>query len=194
MYVHGIFLFGWVAFFLSQSLLVHRKKLRLHKKMGWAGGALVVGVVLSTLFIATLASRRVAASGNMDQASAELFVIMIEMLVFSGLIAAALVLRKRPETHKRLMLLALIASLGPAWFRFRHYFLEVSNPVFFYSLLIADSLILIAAASDLIRHRRVHPVYVFVGGGMVVVHLIEVFHFEAPWFQAAADTVARPFI
>ena len=193
-YVHGVFLFGWIAFFFAQSWLVHRKKLQIHKKMGWVGGAITVGVVLSTLGIATLASRRTAAAGELVQANSELFVIMIEMVIFSALITSALLVTRRPETHKRLMLLALIASLGPAWFRFRHYFPEVSNPVFFYSLLIADSLIVIAALADLPRSGRVHWVYPVVGGAMVIVHLIEVFGFEWPAFQSVANAVAGPLI
>lgn len=193
-YVHGAFLFGWVAFFFTQARFVHMKKLRLHKRMGWVGGGLAIGVVLSTLVIATLASRRTAAAGELVQANSELFVIMIEMAMFSALIASALLLRKRPETHKRLMLLALIGSLGPAWFRFRHYFPEVGNPIFFYSVLLADSLILIAAVSDLIRTGKVHWVYPVVGGGMVMVHLVEVFGFEWPGFQALANALAGPLV
>lgn len=193
-YVHGAFLFGWVAFFLTQARFVHVKKLRLHKGMGWVGGSLAVGVVLSTLAIATLASRRTAAAGKLIQAHSDLFVIMVEMTMFSALIGSALLLRKRPETHKRLMLLALIGSLGPAWFRFRHYFPEVSNPIFFYSVLLADSLILIAAVSDLARTGKVHWVYPIVGGAMVIVHLVEVFGFGWPGFQGIANALAGPFV
>lgn len=193
-YVHGLFLFAWVAFFVVQSRLVHRKKLRLHKKMGWAGGAIASGVVLSTLTVATLASRRTAASGMPVQANGELLVIMIEMAMFSALIASALLVRKRPEIHKRLMLLALIGSLGPAWFRFRHYFPEVGNPLFFYSVLLADSLILVAAMSDLVRNGRVHWVYPLVGGTMFIVHMVEVFGFEWPVFQSLANMLAGPIV
>ncbi|MGZ9098471.1 MAG: hypothetical protein ACXW3O_02090 [Brevundimonas sp.] len=192
-YVHGLFLFSWVGFFLSQSLLVHRKRLQLHKKMGWAGAVIVAGVVLTTLYVAILASRRSAAAGS-PTADGELLVIMIEMLIFSALVGSAILLRRKPEAHKRLMLLALIASLGPAWFRFRHYFPEVENPLFFYSVLIADSLILIAAVADYMRHKRVHSVYIIAGGGMFFVHLVEVFAFETSSFQALASVLSGPFI
>ncbi|MGA9580550.1 MAG: hypothetical protein WBR13_01100 [Allosphingosinicella sp.] len=193
-YIHGVFLFAWVAFFVAQSLLVQRKKLRLHKKMGWAGGAIAAGVVLSTLAIATFASRRTASGGAPVQANGELLVVMIEMTMFSALIAWALLVRKRPEIHKRLMLLALIGSLGPAWFRFRHYFPEIGNPLFFYSVLLADSLILIAAVSDLMRNGRVHWVYPVVGGAMFTIHLFEVFGFEWPAFQSLANLLAGPIV
>jgi len=193
-YLHGAFLFGWVIFFATQSLWVQRRNVRLHRKMGWFGAGLVAGVVMSTLAVATLASRRTAAAGDLDLASRELFVILIEMTVFSALIAAAFAWRRRPDIHKRLMLLALIASLGPAWFRFRHYFPPVENPVFLYSVLLADSLVVIAAVVDVVRERRIHPVYVFAGTGMVLIHLAEVFAFGSSWFGALANLLARPFL
>ncbi len=194
-YIHGAFLFGWVGFFASQSVWVQQSNLRRHKQMGWLGGALVAGVIVSTLVVATLASQRTAtASGDLNLARAELFVIMLEMTVFGALVISAFLLRRRSDMHKRLMLLALIASLGPAWFRFRHYFPPIDNAVFVYSLLLADSLIIIAAIIDLLRERRIHPVYLVVGSAMIAIHLIEVFAFDTPLFRAIANTLARPFI
>lgn len=193
-YVHGAFLFSWVIFFAAQSILVHRKDVRLHRTLGWVGAGLVIGVVTSTLGVGILASQRTVATGDIDQASRELLVILMEMAVFVALVASALLLRRRPDVHRRLMLLALIASLGPAWFRFRHYFPPMDNPVFFYSLLLADSLIVIAAVFDTLRERRVHWVYALVGGGLVSVHLVEVFAFDGAWFGTAANALARPFL
>lgn len=193
-YIHGAFLFGWVALFIGQAALVRRWRLATHRKVGWAGLALAVGVVASTMVIAVMASRRIAAGGAAAQANSELLVIILEMFVFTSLIVAAVLFRRRPETHKRLMLLALIGALGPAWFRFRHYFPAVENPVLFYSLLLADSVILLAIATDLRAGRGLHPVYLYAGGAMVAVHCVEVFAFPTAGFQFVADRVAGPLI
>ncbi len=193
-YLHGALLFGWVGFFVVQAWLVHSRRLRLHRRIGWSGAAIAVGVIASTISVAVLASRRNVAAGNIVQAEAELLVVLIEMLVFGLLIGAALALRRKSETHKRLMLLALIASLGPAWFRFRHYFPEIGNPVFVYSLLIADSLIVIAALVDLKRTGQIHSVYWLVGTLLVLIHLLEVFGFESRPFQTAAAFLSRPLL
>lgn len=48
--------------------------------------------------------------------------------MFTGLVAAGLINRRRPEVHKRLMLLATLLILWPAWFRFRHFFPGVPRP------------------------------------------------------------------
>lgn len=193
-YLHGALLFGWVIFFATQALWVHRKDVRMHRTLGWVGAGLVVGVVASTLGVGVLASQRTAASGDLDLASRELLVILMEMAVFSALVAAAFLLRRRSDVHRRLMLLAFIASLGPAWARFRHLFPPVDNPIFFYSVLLADSLIVIAAAADLLRERRVHWVFAIVGSGVVGIHLVEVFGFDTDWFGAMASVLARPFL
>lgn len=193
-YVHGAILFGWVFFFAAQSLWIHRRDIRLHRRMGWLGAGLAAGVVISTLGVGHLASLRTAAAGNIDLANREFLVIVLEMAAFAAIIGAAFALRRRTDIHKRLMLLALIASLGPAWFRFRHYFPAVENPIFLFSLLIADSLIVIAAVADFLRERRVHPVYLTVGPAMVGLHLIEVFAFGSEGFGAVAAVIAGPFI
>lgn len=193
-YIHGAFLFGWVALFIGQAALVRGWRLSTHRKLGWAGLAFAVGVVASTMVIAVMASRRIAADGAVGQANSELFVIILEMIVFSSLVGAAILFRRRPETHKRLMLLALIGALGPAWFRFRHYFPAIENPVLFYSLLLADSVILLAIAMDLRAGRGLHPVYLYAGGAMVAVHCVEVFAFPTAAFQFVADRVAGPLV
>ncbi len=193
-YLHAAFLFGWVALFVAQAVLARGWRLATHRKLGWAGLALAVGVVASTMVIAVMASRRVAAGGAVAQANSELLVIILEMIVFSSLVGAAILFRRQPETHKRLMLLALIGALGPAWFRFRHYFPAIENPVLFYSLLLADSVILLAIAIDLRAGRGLHPAYRYAGGAMVAVHCVEVFAFPTAGFQFVADRVAGPLV
>ena len=193
-YGHAALLFGWVAFFLVQTLLVNRGKLVWHRRLGGIGAALGIGVVVSTIAVATLAARRTAAAGDLDGAQGELLVVQLEMSAFATLVAAAIHFRRRPDIHKRLMLLAFIGSLGPAWFRFRHYFPEVGNPLFLYSVLLADSLILIAMLADLLRYGRPHRVYVQAGGAMVALHLVEVFAFASSPFRAVAATIAGPML
>lgn len=193
-YLHAVCLFGWVALFLAQSLLVQRRDLSRHRQLGWLGAGLAVGVVTTTLAVGILASRRTLAAGAPVVANAEMLVIMIEMAVFASLVSAAILQRRRPDVHKRLMLLALLGSLGPAWFRFRHYFPAVDNPILFYSLILADSLILIAILADYLRDRRIHWVYPIVGGAMVLVHLVEVFGFATRPFQVVANILAGPLL
>ena len=46
-HLHGMFAFGWIGFFLLQTILVRKKNLRLHRKLGWAGLALALGAAIT---------------------------------------------------------------------------------------------------------------------------------------------------
>ncbi|MGS0997636.1 hypothetical protein [Rhodanobacter sp. UC4451_H18] len=83
------------------------------------------------------------------------------------------------------MLLATISLLGPAWVRFRHIFPSVENPFLVFSI-IADSVLLVAIARDLLTIKRVHPVYLWAGGAMIAVHMIELAAIESPAWQSIA--------
>jgi hypothetical protein len=193
-YVHGAFLFGWVAFVVSQSMLIHRARLPYHRMAGWGGTALAAAVVVSTLAAALYASRRMTAEGDAPEANAQLLVILVDMAVFAALIGFAIRNRKQPEIHRRLMILALLQVLAPAWFRFRHYFPEVDNPMIIFALLLPDSLILIAAIYDRFQIGRVHPVYFYVGGGMFLLHTAEVMLVEWSPVARVAAAIAQSLL
>jgi hypothetical protein len=185
-YIHGMFLFGWVGFFLFQSVLIQRAQLRLHRRLGGLGAALAAGVVFSTIGIVLYSRRRMAAAGDYLGANSQLLIVLLDLAVFGLLIGFALSNRKRPEVHRRLMLLSLVQALAPAWFRFRHYFPSVPHPLIWFGLLLADSLILVAALYDYRRFGRVHPVYLFVGVPLFVMHTGEVTLTETVSFEKAA--------
>ena len=113
-------------------------------------------------------------AGEVVAAQAQLLGPLLDMLVFAPLFAAAIYYRRKPELHKRLMIVAttslLIAAVG------RMPFLgEPRNPLLLH--LIWTAPILLAMAHDFWRQRRVHPVYVL---GLVVLVL------EGPLVRAPA--------
>lgn len=171
-YVHGALLFGWLALFITQSALIKTRAYNIHRRLGWAGAVLAGGIVVSGVLVGLYATRRDLGATGEDWPYGGFVNIVIEMMVFGLLVAAAVLSRRQPEHHKRYLVLATISALGPAWFRFRHFMPFVPNPVVTFSLL-ADAVLLVVAARDWRRLGRVHPVYVWAGGTMVAVHLIE---------------------
>jgi hypothetical protein len=85
------------------------------------------------------------------------------MLVFAPLVAAAVWYRHRPETHKRLMLLATVSLLAAAVARLPTA-LAAAGPPFYFG--VVDLLILTGVVYDLVTRRKVHPVYVW--GGLAI--------------------------
>jgi hypothetical protein len=110
-------------------------------------------------------------------------------VIFAALVLAGVLTRKNSETHKRFMLLATLVLLWPAWFRFRHYFPDVPRPDIFFAVVLADSLIFIGALRDWIVLRRVHPVWLICGTGIVIENVAEVILFDSSMWRAVAHVV-----
>ena len=185
-HVHAALLFGWLLLLIAQSFLVRTSNIALHKRIGWWGATLALSIVLSGVLVGIHATRRDLAQLHDDFVLGQLFNIVIEMALFGGLVAAAILLRRDGESHKRLLLLATISVLAPAWLRLRHLFPAIPNPFVTLSFA-ADSLVLVLIVRDWITLRRVHPVYIWAGGGMVLVHMIELAAITSPpWLWLSA--------
>ncbi len=176
--VHGALLFGWLAFLIAQATLVKSGNRSLHRRAGWLGFALSIAIVVSGVLVGLFAARRDIATTTEDWPYGAFVNIVIEMVVFGALVGAAIAWRRDPQSHKRLLILATISALGPAWFRFRHFLPFVPNPLVTFSL-VADAVLLVVIARDWLVDGRVHPVYLWAGGAMFIVHIVEL---------AAADT------
>jgi len=181
-YVHGALLFAWLIFLVAQASLIRVRNVFVHRRLGWLGASLGIAIVISGVAVSLYVTRRDLAAGRGDVVLGEFVGLLFTFLIFGSLIAAAIVLRRNSESHKRLLLLATIWVLAPAWLRFRHLFPAVENPMVVFSI-IADSLILVAIARDLMAYKRVHPVYIWVGGLIIVFDTILL---SSAGFQSAA--------
>ena len=115
-YVHGAFLFLWTLLLVLQSVLVHKRKIKVHRTIGYFGLAIAAGVIISTPAAGVYVLRRdIAEQGQI--AISSLLGTFLTPTVFAILVAAAVKYRWRPEIHKRLMVLAMIAIMWPAFFR-----------------------------------------------------------------------------
>lgn len=184
-HVHGALLFGWLGLFIAQAWLVQARRTPLHRRLGVLGAGLAAGIVVSGVLVGLWATRRDLAAGEDPFVLGQFVNILIEMLLFAALVGAAVALRRDRESHKRLLMLATISLLGPAWIRFRHLFPAVDNPFVVFSLM-ADAVLLVAVAHDLRVHGRVHPVYLGAGGAMVAVHMVELAAMQSPAWQTFA--------
>ncbi|WP_421730960.1 hypothetical protein [Brevundimonas sp.] len=189
-HLHAVLFIAWLLLLLTQARLVAGRRLNWHRKLGLAGAALAIAMAASGIGVGLFAAHRDLAAGQGTFAEQAFLTVWIEMGLFLALVVAGIVQRNRPDVHKRLMLLATITILGPAWFRFRHLFPGVENPLVVFSI-IADSLVLFAMAADQMIWRRVNPVYWKAGLAMIAVHVGEVTLFGTAPFAAVAHAVAR---
>jgi hypothetical protein len=153
LHVHGIVLTSWFVLFLVQTTLIASRHTDIHRRLGVAGAILAIVVVVVSLMVNIRAIPRSPANGlSAAELPGLIGANIASLLNFSVLAASGIYLRRRPETHKRLMLLASISIIGPALSRIPgvHEF-PVLYPVGMLSLFIALPL------HDIIRNRRVHP-------------------------------------
>jgi hypothetical protein len=129
---------------------------------------------------------------------------MSMMALFAAFVAAALACVSRPEAHKRLMILATIATLPPPVARL---FFAVSVGIgpglrptggpprtvesVLMSTMAADLLLLAAIAYDVRTRGRPHPVYIVGGALLVAVQVLRAPLSTTQWWYAVADSLAR---
>ena len=175
-HVHGWTAMAWVFLLVAQVVLVRSGRSRLHRQVGKAAIPLAIGVWGSGIAVGIwVAGRDLPSQG---ETAYEAFGGTFNSLsLFLSLVIAAVLLRRKPDWHKRLMLLAMIAVLWPAWFRFRHLMPPVSRPDIVFGLLLADLPILVAAVRDRLRWGRVHPVWAYVGSAVFIEQTVETLAF-----------------
>jgi hypothetical protein len=182
-HIHGALLAGWLLLVIAQAFLV-RSRFPIHRRLGWLALGLAPAIAISTAMIGAEAARRDGPAGADD-----LIGTITTPLVFVLLVGAALLLRKKPQWHKRLILLATVTILWPAWFRWRHFLPEFPRPDIWLGVVLTDLPILVAAMRDRIRFGAVHPAYLIAGTALVAEQVAEVFLYGTPQWHSLANNL-----
>ncbi len=160
--IHGVVFSSWLVVLVTQATLVSAGQIRVHRKLGYASIAIVVAVlVLGWIMSVQAAQRGFTPPGGPPPLSFLAFQLF-GLFAFVGLIAAAYLLRKRPEAHKRLMVGATILLLTPAVARI--FLLFSPNLILPKSLGVQLVLLLACMAYDLFTRKRVHVAYLWCTG------------------------------
>ena len=118
LHVHGALFFTWTLFFLAQTTLVASGRTPDHRAWGMAGISLATAMAI-TIVLAAINSMRVAgAIGMTDEARRFSYVSLTGLVLFAGFMTAAIAWVRRPDLHKRLMILAMIPLMHASVARF----------------------------------------------------------------------------
>jgi hypothetical protein len=184
LHLHGLLFSLWTLFFLSQALLVANGRLRNHKAWGLAGISLATAMVFTAFAVAIAGLSARLEAGYGDAARAFTIVPITAALLFGGLVIAAIANLRRPEWHKRLMLVATAALLQPAIARY--FFLAntgggpgmrpglgppLSVEFTMLPAFIADLFIDAAIVHDWRKHGRPHAAYLWGIAAVLAVQL-----------------------
>jgi hypothetical protein len=156
-HVHALVYVSWMALFITQIALVATRRVALHRKVGqfgmfWGMVVLVVGTVTAVLRFATM-----TADGLVEPARQFVIWPLLDMVIFAAFFVPAIIYRRQPDIHKRLMIVAttnlIVAAVSRA--------IGVATPMLhLVFVLVWLSPIIIAMIYDFKLRRLVHPVYV----------------------------------
>jgi len=178
-HLHGALALSWVVLLISQAALVRSRLTPVHRQLGLIGLPLALGILVTGVLTAFWAARRDFPSQG--PVAASLIVgVFTTLTLFVLLVGLAIIWRRWPDWHKRLMLLATVVVLWPAWFRFRHLLPWVPRPDFWLAYVLALSPIGVAALRDRLKYGFVHPVWVYFGPAVVFEQGLELLAFDSP--------------
>ena len=165
LHLHGAVFTSWLVLHFTQARLIAARRVDLHRRLGIFGAMLGY----SMFFLGVIVAIQSAAMGRVPTGAPPLVFMSVPIgtvTAFMLLLTAALVMRKRADWHKRLMLLATIALVIPAAARLSTYFTGRPNPL----IGIAATVVLVAwcCVDDWRRIGRIHPAYKIAGTLLII--------------------------
>jgi hypothetical protein len=170
-HLHGAAMTAWITLFAVQAWLVGRRDLKLHRNLGFGGLALAVAIVPLGFATTMLCARRGATPPFFTPAQM-MADDMVDVLVFLALVSAAVVLRRRGEWHKRLLLCATVLLSWPAMGRLVGHWGHSLAAVIPVSTALLLALALVGPIYDFVTRRTVHPAYAWGIGAIVLAQLV----------------------
>jgi hypothetical protein len=121
LFLHGFVLASWFVLLVAQTVLVAAHRTDVHRRLGILGGIIAVALLCVSLVAVLGFPGHVKAdvlsideTFPVEVSRAVVWTDLASLLIFSTFVATALYWRRRSDVHKRLMLLASMAILGPA--------------------------------------------------------------------------------
>jgi len=154
-HAHGLVMTLWFVLVVVQARLVAVRRVDLHRRLGVAGVAVAALVLVIGVCTAISAAARGVSPGPPPLVF--LVVPLGDMLIFAILAGAGLLLRRRGDFHKRLMLLASVGMLTAAFARVPLDVVKAGGLPLFFAL--NDLLVLACVGYDTLKNRRLHPAF-----------------------------------
>jgi len=156
-HLHAWVFMGWVGIYLLQNTFVARRRMDLHRRLGWVAVVWLVPMIVMG-FVVTIANVRLGHVPFFFRPAQFLIFDPVTVLTFAGLTIAAVLMRRRTEWHRRLHFCAMSMLLVPAFGRLLP--LPFLQPLAWEAAFAAAMLFPIAGAwADVRRSGHVHPAW-----------------------------------
>jgi hypothetical protein len=184
--LHGGVFTAWVALMVVQPLLIARRNLKLHRKLGYLGA----GVAAAMVLVGNVAAVAAMHGGFKGLGDPYVFYAVPFFAINSFAVTVYFAVRWRnfADTHKRLILLSNAALLGAAIARIP--LGPIQNAAPFSFIFGPDLIILAGIAYDMASRGRVHRVWLHGGALMVASQLLMLAVMGTQGWHAFAEAMA----
>jgi hypothetical protein len=200
-HLHAAVFYGWLALVVTQSHLIASRRLTRHRELGVLGVAIATAMVFVGMAAAIGSMKQGVAAGFGEQARAFSVVPVTGILFFAALVGVALLNVRRPEVHRRLMLIATVSILNAAVGRLFRLAIgappvstTVAPPPVVFTLmpgLLTDLLLVPALIHDKVRLGRIHRTYWIGGAALLASQLLRPVIGNSDAWQAFAGWLMR---
>ncbi len=180
-HIHGTLMFTWTCYFFAQTALVATGRTMDHRSWGLAGISLFSILAFSILVGEQAVLKRDEALGFGDAARRFAAVTLCAWPFMVTVFALAIIKIRRPQVHKRLMVLLMTGMMTPAIARvFLTLFAGGAPPgppppfVSMPPALVADLLLVAAMVHDWRTRGKPHSVYVIGGAALLAQQVLTV--------------------
>lgn len=197
-HVHGLVFSAWTIFFVYQTWLAASGRLVRHRAVGMIGVSFATAMTIFGTLAAINQMKSAAALGLADAGEAFALVPLGSIVFFAVVVAFAIGNVRRPEWHKRLMLVATISILDAAVARWFMVFLAPPGPpgpppvtVDVPPALLVCTLLIVGIVHDWRQRGRPHPAYLVGGGTLLALKWLQLpLSTTAAWHTVAGGVLA----
>ena len=179
-HVHAFFFFGWVVLYVTQNALVATGSVALHRRLGWLA---VIWAPIMVVLGTTMTVYSLKRTGGLPFFDARefLFANPFSIISFAGLVAAAIMVRRRTGWHRRLMYCAMAYLTGPGFGRLLPAPLLIPWAFWVASFVAPSIFPLIGIVFDYRRTGKVHPAWLWgIGAALAALIAADLVAYSAP--------------
>lgn len=181
---------AWLMLLISQPWLIRLNNIALHRRMGVLGVLIAIGVVATGVVVQIDVMGPYAAMGDDRNAVPIPFIRLSLLLGFAVCVAWAVVLRNRPEWHKRLMILGTFPLLQSAFDRMGANVFGMPEFRGLFAIGGHFGLMLLFVTWDRFRQGRLHPATKWGAIALFSFYFLSPMFADNPWWREIAAALA----
>jgi len=166
LHLHGFLFSAWFVLLFVQIALIAKRRTDLHRRVGYLGALVAFSMLIVGINVSIHAAKYGSPAKPAGMSVAKFLAVpLFDLIVFGVLAGAGLYYRRKPQIHRRLMILATLGILTAGLVRVPLEFTR--NRDISTIFLMGDIFALVYIAYDTLTHKRLHPACLF--GGLLIV-------------------------